>query len=119
MIAFVREGRGTHAPFDPPRALVRSLFYRRTRNPMYLLYVVVLAGEALAWRSLALAAYAAAFALLVHVFVVCVEEPGLRRRFGAAYAAYCAEVPRWLLRSSLPLDVRRSDPTTRKSRGIL
>src|SRR3972149_5337076 len=33
---FFRAGRGTPAPFDPPRALVQSGPYRYVRNPMYL-----------------------------------------------------------------------------------
>ena len=94
--AFVRVGRGTHAPFDPPRALLRGGPYAWVRNPMYLLYVAVVLGEALVFRSLVLVAWAAALWLLAHVFVVGVEERALRRRFGAAYADYCARVNRWL-----------------------
>jgi protein-S-isoprenylcysteine O-methyltransferase Ste14 len=96
--AFVRQGDGTHAPFAPPRHLVARGVYGRVRNPMYLLYTVVMAGEALAYRSLALAAYTAGFWLAAHLYVVGVEEPGLRRRFGAVYEAYCRETGRWLPR---------------------
>lgn len=96
--AFVRQGRGTHAPFEPPRSLVESGLYRHLRNPMYLLYVLVIAGEALAFRSALLWAYAGGFWLLAHVYVVGVEEKALRRRFGDAYDAYCLRVPRWLPR---------------------
>lgn len=94
--AFVSEGDGTPVPFHPPQHLVRSGAYRRVRNPMYLLYVAVILGEALAWRSPALALYAGAFWLLAHAYVVGREEPLLRRRFGPAYAEYCERVPRWL-----------------------
>jgi protein-S-isoprenylcysteine O-methyltransferase Ste14 len=93
--AFVRIGRGTHAPFEPPQALLRGGPYAWVRNPMYLLYVVVVLGEALVFRSLLLVAWAAALWLLAHVYVVRVEERALQRRFGAAYAAYCARVSRW------------------------
>jgi protein-S-isoprenylcysteine O-methyltransferase Ste14 len=96
--AFVRRGRGTHAPFTPPSELVRWGLYTRTRNPMYLMYALVIAGEALAWRSFWVLAYALVFWLLAHLFVVRVEEPGLRARFGAAYDDYCAHVPRWIPR---------------------
>jgi protein-S-isoprenylcysteine O-methyltransferase Ste14 len=96
--AFVRQGEGTHAPFAPPRNLVARGAYGRVRNPMYLLYTLVIAGEALAYRSLALAAYTFCFWLAAHLYVVGVEEPGLRRRFGAAYEAYCRDTGRWLPR---------------------
>jgi protein-S-isoprenylcysteine O-methyltransferase Ste14 len=95
---FVRVGRGTHAPFEPPQALLRGGPYAWVRNPMYLLYVAVVLGEALVFRSLVLVAWAGALWLLAHVFVVRVEERALRRRFGSAYADYCARVNRWLPR---------------------
>src|SRR2546423_1238445 len=34
-VAFVRRGRGTPAPYDPPRRLVISGLYRFVRNPQY------------------------------------------------------------------------------------
>jgi protein-S-isoprenylcysteine O-methyltransferase Ste14 len=95
---FVRVGHGTHAPLVPPQRLVQRGLYRWTRNPMYLLYGVVILGEALAWRSAVLLAYAAGFWLLTHLYVVGLEEKFLQRRFGGEYAAYCREVPRWLPR---------------------
>jgi len=33
-----------------------------------------------------------------HLFVLFYEEPTLRRLFGEQYDAYCAEVPRWVVR---------------------
>lgn len=96
VVAFVREGRGTPAPLLPPRHLVARGLYRWIRNPMYLLYTVVIAGEALAYRSWALLVYGVAFWLLAHLYVVHVEEKQLRRRFGEAYHAYCRRTPRWL-----------------------
>lgn len=103
--AFVREGRGTHVPLDPPRELIRSRLYGRIRNPMYLVYALAILGLALVYRSWLLLAYCFAFWLAAHVYVVAVEEKTLRRRFGEAYEAYCARVPRWL-----PRLVRRSRP---------
>jgi protein-S-isoprenylcysteine O-methyltransferase Ste14 len=40
--------------------------------------------------------YGLGIAIVAHLFVVLVEEPLLRRRFGAAYEAYCQAVRRWL-----------------------
>ena len=65
---------------------------------MYLLYVAVVLGEALVFRSSVLVGWAAALWLLAHIFVVAVEERSLRRRFGSAYDDYCARVSRWLPR---------------------
>jgi len=44
---FAWTGRGTPAPFDPPRRLVVAGLYRFVRNPMYVGMGLFLAGEAL------------------------------------------------------------------------
>lgn len=93
---FVRRGQGTPAPFDPPREFVATGIYRHTRNPMYLLYVAVMASEAWLFASLPLLAYAVGFFGLAHLYVTRIEEPGLKARFGESYATYCQTVPRWL-----------------------
>lgn len=91
--AFV--GRGTPAPFDPPRRLVVQGPYRVVRNPMYVGATLALAGAAISYRSLALFGYAAAFLAVVHLFVVAYEEPTLRRMFGREYDDYRRRVGRW------------------------
>jgi protein-S-isoprenylcysteine O-methyltransferase Ste14 len=94
-VAFSVLGKGTPAPFDPPRRLVARGPYRFIRNPMYLGAGVALLGAALFYRSAALAAYAAAFLVAFHVFVVAYEEPTLTRKFGADYEDYLRRVGRW------------------------
>jgi len=96
--AFIEEGRGTQLPLVPPSQLVRRGLYCRVRNPMYWNYVVIVLGIAVLYRAPMLIAYAAALFVLAHVYVVRIEEPQLRHRFGAEYDAYCAHVPRWLPR---------------------
>ena len=100
ILGFVVFGRGTPAPFDPPRQLVVRGPYRFVRNPMYLGAGLALAGAALFYESGALGAYAVGFLLVMHLFVVLHEEPTLRRTFGDAYAAYCTRIHRWLPRIS-------------------
>jgi protein-S-isoprenylcysteine O-methyltransferase Ste14 len=95
ILSFALLGRGTPAPFDPPRRLVVRGPYRHVRNPMYLGAGLALAGAALAYQSIALLAYAAAFLLIMHVAVLVSEEPALLRTFGKDYAAYCGKVHRW------------------------
>jgi protein-S-isoprenylcysteine O-methyltransferase Ste14 len=93
---FVRRGRGTPAPYDPPRALVVAGLYRYVRNPQYVGVVLVLVGEALLTGMVALFGCAALFAVGYHLFVRYYEEPTLGRLFGEAYALYRQTVPRWL-----------------------
>lgn len=96
ILAFATLGRGTPAPFDPPRKLVVRGPYRFVRNPMYLGAELALAGAALFYESASLWAYTAGFLLLMHLFVILYEEPALRRSFGEEYENYCRQVRRWL-----------------------
>ena len=93
---FVFKGRGTPAPFDPPKTLVVNGFYRYVRNPMYWGLFLVVVGEALFCASVALFVYLLALAAALNIFVRLYEEPSLSRRFGKAYEAYCAGVNRWI-----------------------
>jgi protein-S-isoprenylcysteine O-methyltransferase Ste14 len=95
---FVVIGRGTPAPFDPPRQLVVAGPYRLVRNPMYLGAGLALAGAALFYESWALLGYCAAFVFVTHLFVMVYEEPILRATFGDSYGRYCERVQRWLPR---------------------
>jgi protein-S-isoprenylcysteine O-methyltransferase Ste14 len=95
VVAFVFVGRGTPAPFDPPRRLVVHGPYRFVRNPMYIGAGLALAGAALFYRSFALLGYIGALFLITQLFVVRYEEPTLRRTFGKDYQAYCERTGRW------------------------
>lgn len=95
---FFVAGRGTLAPWDPPRHLVVVGLYRQVRNPMYLAVATVLAGWALLYWSAVLGLYLAAVVCAFHWRVVLHEEPRLRRQFGAEWDTYAAKVPRWLPR---------------------
>ena len=95
IVTFIAIGRGTPAPFDPPRRLVIVGPYRLVRNPMYIGAGLALAGAALFYESWALLAYCAAFAVVTLLFVVVYEEPTLRATFGEPYVSYCQRVNRW------------------------
>jgi protein-S-isoprenylcysteine O-methyltransferase Ste14 len=92
---FVRLGSGTLAPWDPARELVSAGAYRYSRNPMKAGLFLVLAGEALATRSVALTAWFVCFAIVNVAYIRLHEEPGLANRFGARYRDYCERVSRW------------------------
>jgi protein-S-isoprenylcysteine O-methyltransferase Ste14 len=95
---FITVGRGMLAPWDPTSALVIRGPYRYVRNPMITGVATVLAGEALFFRSWGIAIELAVFVAVNAVYFPLVEEPGLRRRFGADYEEYRARVPRWIPR---------------------
>ena len=95
---FAVRGRGTPLPLDPPKKLVVVGPYRIVRNPMYWSVVVVMLGEAAVFHSVARVDLAAVFFVAVNLFVLFVEEPGLRAKFGSEYRQYCQHVPRWLPR---------------------
>jgi protein-S-isoprenylcysteine O-methyltransferase Ste14 len=95
ILTFVFVGKGTPAPFDPPRRLVVRGPYRVVRNPMYLSAGLALAGAALFYQSIPLLGYAGLFFFITHLFVVGYEEPTLRRTFDGEYEAYCRRVGRW------------------------
>jgi len=97
---FGRTGRGSPAPFAPPKRLVVIGFYRYVRNPIYV-------GAAWGWIGLWIVlghaspvsiAIGAAAILGVHLFVTLYEEPTLRRKFGVDYDEYRRNVRRWLPR---------------------
>jgi len=95
VLTFVFLGKGTAAPFDPPRRLVVRGPYRFVRNPMYLGAGLLLAGGAVFYRAPWLWAYLGLLWLVVHLLVVFYEEPTLRRLFGQDYDNYTRRVSRW------------------------
>jgi protein-S-isoprenylcysteine O-methyltransferase Ste14 len=95
---FARIGKGTLAPWDPTSRLVVVGPYRHVRNPMISGVLAVVLGAAALFGSVPLLVwFGVAFAVNAAYFPL-VEEPGLRRRFGEDYDAYCTNVPRWLPR---------------------
>ena len=95
---FATDGRGTLAPWDPPRLLVVNGPYQYVRNPMISGVLFVVIGEALILLSIAHAIWAAFFLAVNIVYIRFVEEPQLARRFGPGYDVYRASVPRFVPR---------------------
>ena len=93
---FYVSGRGTLAPWDPPKRLVIVGLYRLVRNPMYVAVLTILVGWSLLYRSWLLLAYAIVVTTAFHFRVVLYEEPWLKRQFGTDWDAYAARVSRWL-----------------------
>jgi protein-S-isoprenylcysteine O-methyltransferase Ste14 len=93
---FATIGRGTPAPFDPPRRLVTRGPYQFVRNLMYIGAGLALIGAALVYGSISLLSYIVILFPVSHIFIIFYEEPTLRRTFGEDYEDYCHKVKRWL-----------------------
>jgi len=92
---FYVSGKGTLAPWDPPKRVVIVGLYRFTRNPMYVGILFLLGGWSLLAASPWLAGYAVFLAIAFHLRVLLYEEPVLKKQFGEEWAGYAATVPRW------------------------
>jgi protein-S-isoprenylcysteine O-methyltransferase Ste14 len=95
---FFMEGKGTLAPWDPPRRLVVRGPYRYVRNPMITGVLFTLAGLSLVLRSGPHAVWAGIFAAMNAIVIPVMEEPLLERRFGEDYREYCRHVRRFVPR---------------------
>lgn len=93
---FTFTGKGTPAPFDPPKEMVVRGLYRHVRNPMYVALLLALAGEAILFESTLILIYAAMVFSIFHLWIIFYEEPAMRRRFGESYEKYCLKVSRWI-----------------------
>ena len=93
---FYVAGRGTLAPWSPPKRLVVVGLYRWSRNPMYVSVLLIVLGWALGFGSAALFGYAALLAVGFHLRVLLNEEPFLARTHGDEFERYRQTVRRWL-----------------------
>jgi protein-S-isoprenylcysteine O-methyltransferase Ste14 len=100
VLYFARVGRGTLAPWDPPRVLVVEGVYRYVRNPMISGVLFLLLSEVLLTGSRRLLEWFALFLVITLIYIPLFEEPGLAHRFGKRYRVYQQNVPRWIPRLS-------------------
>ena len=75
--------------------------YSVTRNPLYFFSFLGFVGVGLATETVTLALAMTGFFAIVYPIVIRREEMFLRMKFGAAFAAYCDRVPRFMPRFSL------------------
>jgi protein-S-isoprenylcysteine O-methyltransferase Ste14 len=94
---FYESGKGTLAPWSPPKHLVTNGLYRFSRNPMYVAVTLMLAGWSVVFGSPVLATYTASVLVGFHLRILFGEEPWLARTHGAQWEEYRARVPRWLI----------------------
>lgn len=84
---FIVDAKGSPIPGDTQHLIFKG-FYRYVRNPIYISACLIFFGEALLFQSLEMLYYLLGAIIVFHLFVVFVEEPFLRQRFGDTYEAY-------------------------------
>jgi protein-S-isoprenylcysteine O-methyltransferase Ste14 len=97
VVAFRRE-RTTVNPLTPnaSSAVVSHGVYRFSRNPMYLGFLVALAGWAVYLSNVASALLLPVFVAYMNQYQIKPEERALLAKFGEQYAQYMSRVRRWI-----------------------
>ena len=95
---FFVSGKGTVAPWDPPKTMVIVGLYKFVRNPMYLGVLFLVLGWSCYFTSPLLLLYAIFFSQGFRRQVIYREEPWLESQFQEQWQIYKKNVPRWLPR---------------------
>lgn len=80
--------------------LVTDGFFGVCRNPLYVGNFMIYAGILLMHGHLLVIALGGTFFVFVYTAIVAAEEYFLKDKFGAAFDAYCSDVPRWSIKWS-------------------
>jgi protein-S-isoprenylcysteine O-methyltransferase Ste14 len=93
-----RGGRTTVNPLTPSASssVVTSGVYRLSRNPMYLGFLLALAGWAVYLSNAGAAVFLPAFVVYMTKFQIKPEERALLAKFGSEFAQYMSRTRRWL-----------------------
>ena len=89
---------GTPASWCPPKNLVMTGLYQKTRNPLYIGVTLVLFGEVFLSGAILVIGWFLFWSGGILVVTPLTEEPELEERFGDLYKGYMKEVPRWIPR---------------------
>lgn len=82
--------------WEPTLALVTEGVYARSRNPIYLAFIIFLIGIGMLFNSDWMFVLLIPFVLIIHFGVIMREERYLLARFGASYADYMKRTPRYI-----------------------
>ena len=83
-------------PHQPTNALVQTGPYRFTRNPIYLSFLLIVAGLAVLFNAFWTLPLVPGMAAILDRGMVVREEVHLEEKFSREYKEYKKQVPRWL-----------------------
>lgn len=92
----MRRQNTTVIPHRTPSRLVQSGIFSRTRNPIYLGDVLILAGLILRWDAVLALPLLPLFVWVLERRFILPEEDRMRREFRADFARYERKVRRWV-----------------------
>ncbi len=92
----MRRHQTTIHPHHDSDRLVQSGIYKRSRNPIYLADVMILAGFILYWDAVLALPLVPVFLWILEKRFVVPEENRLRKTFRMDFARYCEKVRRWV-----------------------
>ncbi len=92
----MRRQRTTFVPHREADRLVQSGIFKRSRNPIYLGDMLVLAGLILRFDAPIALPLVPVFLWVIERRFVIPEEDRLRRKFRADFARYCEKTRRWV-----------------------
>lgn len=83
--------------FGEPDTLVTTGFYRFSRNPMYLGFVIAIFGVAVLYQgSLSSFVLAIIFIIITDRWYIRFEEEVMFKKFGSSYSDYTQSTRRWI-----------------------
>ena len=88
-------GQGTTGFSEPTKKLVTYRLYGIVRNSMMLGQFLFLAGLGFLLDLVAMFLILPILILFMHLFIIFIEEPNLKSRFGKDWENYVRKVPRW------------------------
>ncbi len=83
-------------PFQRPLAFVIHGPYHQSRNPMYVVALMVMAGWCATLANPATLPFIWLLKKAIDTFVIPYEEAMLLKVFGKSYIDYCQKVPKWI-----------------------
>ena len=98
MVLFNNIGKGTLAPWNPPKHLVVEGPYCYVRNPMIIGILLILFSEYFLLNAVRILLWAGLFFIINNIYFRVFEEKQLENNFGDAYRKYKNNVPMWIPR---------------------